>query len=217
MVECSFTTQMILGSSPVAVTWTSDFAPVPCKEFLDIQTNIELEFIRKRLRHMKRSYSQMTVQISTHNTAQSFGQWGQMVEYLLTSWLILCSIPLLVTKTSDFTCASSKEFDDIQATTECGFTLKCVRDMRSTYSQMNRQYKYWELSSVIWLHWRNGWVFVYELSDYRLVSSSSQLNFRFRAWFKQGVPQHSGNYKGRTHSETRRWHDNNIQSNAPYR
>ena len=30
--------------------------------------------------------------------------------------------------------ASSKEFLDIQATIECGFTLKCVRDMIKTYS-----------------------------------------------------------------------------------
>ena len=81
---------------------------------------------------MKRSYSQMTVQINTQNTAQSIGQGGQMVDYFFTNWVILCSIPLLVTTTSDFTCASSKEFDDIQATVECGFTLKCVRDMRST-------------------------------------------------------------------------------------
>ena len=34
---------------------------------------------------------------------------------------------------SDFTPASSKEFLDIQATIECGFTLKRVRDMTRTY------------------------------------------------------------------------------------
>ena len=31
---------------------------------------------------------------------------------------------------------TSKEFLDIQATIECGFTLKCVRDMIRTYSQV---------------------------------------------------------------------------------
>ena len=35
---------------------------------------------------------------------------------------------------SDFAPASSKEFLDIQATVECGFTLKRVRDMTRTYS-----------------------------------------------------------------------------------
>ena len=32
---------------------------------------------------------------------------------------------------------SSKEFLDIQANIECGFTLKHVRDMTRTYSQLN--------------------------------------------------------------------------------
>ena len=31
---------------------------------------------------------------------------------------------------------SSKEFFDIQATIECGFTLECVHDMIKTYSQL---------------------------------------------------------------------------------
>ena len=36
---------------------------------------------------------------------------------------------------SDFTSASSKKLLDIQATIECGFTLKRVRHMIRTYSQ----------------------------------------------------------------------------------
>ena len=36
--------------------------------------------------------------------------------------------------TSDFTPPSSKEFLDIQATIECGFTLKRVRGITRTYS-----------------------------------------------------------------------------------
>ena len=36
---------------------------------------------------------------------------------------------------NNFAPASSKEFLDIQATVECGFTLKRVRDMTRTYSQ----------------------------------------------------------------------------------
>ena len=38
--------------------------------------------------------------------------------------------------TSPFAPASTKEFLDIQATIECGFTLKRVRDMTRTYSQI---------------------------------------------------------------------------------
>ena len=45
------------------------------------------------------------------------------------------------TQTSDFASASSKEFLDIQATTECGLTLKYVYDMTRTYSLFYKAYK----------------------------------------------------------------------------
>ena len=38
--------------------------------------------------------------------------------------------------------APSKEFLDIQATTECGITVKWVHNMRRIYSQMYRTDKY---------------------------------------------------------------------------
>ena len=63
-----------------------------------------------------------------------------------------------------------------------------------------------------WQVWLNGWVFVYELSGCEFESSCSHLNFRFRACFEQGVPWDSGNYRVWIHSETRTWHDKNIQS-----
>ena len=37
-------------------------------------------------------------------------------------------------ETSDIAPISSKDFLDIQATIECDFTLKCVRDMIRTYN-----------------------------------------------------------------------------------
>ena len=94
---------------------------------------------------------------------------------------------------------------------ECGFTLKRVRDMIKTYSQMHRTDKYSQHSSIIWPAWLNGWVFVYELSGCGFESSCSHFTFRFRACFEQGVPWHSGNYRVWIHSETRTWHDKNIQ------
>ena len=95
---------------------------------------------------------------------------------------------------------------------ECGLTLKRVRDMTRTYSQMHRTDKYSEHSSIIWPVWPNGWVFVYELSGSRFESSCSHLNLSFRACFEQGVPWNSGNYRVWIHSETCMWHDKNIQS-----
>ena len=50
---------MVVGSSPVAVASSSDFAPALNKEFLDIQANIECGFTLKRVRDMTRTYSQM--------------------------------------------------------------------------------------------------------------------------------------------------------------
>ena len=50
--------------------------------------------------------------------------------------MVLVSSPVAVTSPSDFAPASSKEFLDIQATIECGFTLKCVREMTRTYSYL---------------------------------------------------------------------------------
>ena len=70
--------------------------------------------------------------------------------------VVVGSNPVAVTSPSDFAPASSKEFLDIQATIECGFTLKCVRDMIKTYSQMHRTDKYSQHSSIIWPAWLNG-------------------------------------------------------------
>ena len=46
-----------MGSSPVAVFWTSDFVPVSSKEFPDIQETIERGFTLKSLRDIIRTYS----------------------------------------------------------------------------------------------------------------------------------------------------------------
>ena len=56
-------------------------------------------------------------------------------------------------------------------------------------------------------------MFVYEPNHSRFESSCSHLTFWFRAWFEQGVPWHSDNYRVWIHSETRTWHDKNIQLN----
>ena len=46
--------------------------------------------------------------------------------------------------------ASSQKLLDIQATIECGFTLKSVREMIRTYSLKHHTEKYSQDSSVIW-------------------------------------------------------------------
>ena len=46
---------MVVGSNPVAVTETSDPAPVSSKEFFDIQANIECGFNLKHVRDVIRT------------------------------------------------------------------------------------------------------------------------------------------------------------------
>ena len=45
-----------------------------------------------------------------------------------------------------------------------------------------------------------------------VIEQVNHFTFRFRAYFEQGVPWHSGNYRVWIHSEMRTWHDENIQS-----
>ena len=67
-------------------------------------------------------------------TTTSFvNERSSMSVRLRTKWLWF-RIPLLSLKTSDITPVLSKEFLDLQATTEHRFTLKRVRDMIITYS-----------------------------------------------------------------------------------
>ena len=106
---------------------------------------------------------------------------------------------------------------DIQATIECGFTLKRVLDMIRLYSQMHRTDKSSQRSSIICSVWLNGWVFTYELSGCGFESPCSHLNFRFRPCFKKRFPWHSDNYRVWIHSEMGTYNDKNIQSNAPYK
>ena len=59
--------------------------------------------------------------------------------------------------------------------------------------------------------WLNGSLFVNKLSGCGFASRCSYLKFRYCTCFEQGVPWHSRNYKVWIHSETRTWHDNNVQ------
>ena len=55
-------------------------------------------------------------------------------------------------------------------------------------------------------------MFVYELSGCGFESRCSHLIFRYGACFEQGVPWHSGNCRVWIRSQTRTWHDKNIQT-----
>ena len=82
-----------------------------------------------------------------------------------------------------------------------------VASSKDTFGGSGNWASYWQ-RNIIWL---NGWVFVYELSGCGFKSNCSHLNFIFCTCFDQGVPWHSGNCRVWIHSETRTWHDKNIQ------
>ena len=92
------------------------------------------------------------------------------------------------------------------------FTLKRVRDMIRTSSQMHRTDRYSQHSSIIWPVELNRWVFVHELSGREFEYRCSHLDFRYRVCFEHGVRWHSGNYKVWIYFETRTWHDKHIQA-----
>ena len=60
----------------------------------------------------------------------------------------------------------------------------------------------------------NAWVFVYELSGCGFECPCSNLKFRYRTCYEEGVPWHSEKYRPWIHSETCTGHENKIQSNA---
>ena len=55
-------------------------------------------------------------------------------------------------------------------------------------------------------------MFVYVLSSCGFQFRCCHINFRYRSCLEQEVPWHSGNYRVKIHSETCKWHNNNIQS-----
>ena len=150
------TGEMTVCSYHVKYTFQSGSTLYSCLNFKELLA-IECGFTLKRVRDMIRTYSQMhrTDKYSQHSSIiWPVWQNGSVFVCELSGCGFESSCSHL--KTSDFAPASSKEFLDIQATIECGFTLKRVRDMIKTYSQMHRTDKYSQHSSIIWAVWLNG-------------------------------------------------------------
>ena len=70
MFECPFKNEVVLGSSPVAFTFPSDFAHAIGKKFFHIQATIECGFTLNHVCDMTRTCSQMhrTDKYSEHNS-----------------------------------------------------------------------------------------------------------------------------------------------------
>ena len=100
---------------------------------------------------------------------------------------------IAVTKTSDFSPASSNDMFNIHTTKDCWLRLKFERHMTKTYNEMHSKDKYSHLSSIIWWLGSNGGVFVYELYGCGFEINYSYINFRFGSCFEQQDGQHWDN------------------------
>ena len=74
------------------------------------------------------------MQISTHNSAELFNQFWQMVEGTFTNLVVLDSSRVVFAQIWDIVHISRKQFFDNQENTKCGLTLKCVSDLMIAYS-----------------------------------------------------------------------------------
>ena len=63
--------------------------------------------------------------------------------------MVVGSSQVAVTYTSDLMPAFKKDFADIQATIECGFTLKRIGDMIKIQNKMGRTDRYSQQFSII--------------------------------------------------------------------
>ena len=206
-----------MGSSKLPVTSTWDLLSVSSKESFDIHATVDCGFTLKRVRDMTRTYRQMQC-TDKYSQLSSIIWSGRPSGWTFLYEVICCGFESSCTHLNfRFQICFEQGVFDIQATIECGFTLKRVHDMTRTYTHMHCTDKDPHLSSIIWSVWPNGWTFVYEVSRCGFESSCSNLSFRFRACFEQAILWHLGNYRVWIHSEMRTWHDKNIQSNALYR
>ena len=73
-------------------------------------------------------------------------------------------------------------------TIECRFTLKLVRDIIITYSQMHRTDQFPLHNSIIKPVWLNGWVFDYELSGCRFESRCCHSKYLSCLYFNNIIP-----------------------------
>ena len=152
--------------------------------------------------------------ISTHNTAQSFVPIWQIVECSLTKYVVVGSSPIAGTSKSDIAPVLSIDISYQQANIELRFTLKCVRYMMITYSQIILTGKTSQLSSIMWSVWPNGWVFVYKISGYGFQSLCIHLNLWYRFCYEQGARWSSGKHRVWIHCEMHTWDVDNRRSKA---
>ena len=162
------------------------------KDFLDIEANYGLWIHWKSRRWYCKKQSNaphrsvLTAQI---NNLDSLAKWLNFD--LRRNWLWV-RISLLSLKPQIWRLLWARSFLTFRQTIMCGSTLKLVRDMLITYSQMNRTCKYSHHSSIILPAGLNDWVFIYQVSGCGFECRCCHLNLRYGAFLEEGVPWQSG-------------------------
>ena len=132
--------------------------------------------IQYRYETLQKHTVKYTIRRRSHNTTQSFGKLGYMVECSLK--FVPCSdLNFRYCPCSKKTCPwpSGKLTMKLQSIQVC--------DMTKTYSQIHYTDKFSQHSSITWTVWLNGWMFTYKLSCCRFRSCYSNLNVQFLLTF----------------------------------
>ena len=119
----------------------------------------------------------------------SFAKW--LIVPLRTKWLWV-RISLLSLKLEIWHLLRTRSCLTFNQTVVRGFTLKLVRDMIITYSQIHRADKYSQHSSIIFPVCLNGSVFLIVQSGCEFEHRCFLLSFRYCTCNEEGVPRHSG-------------------------
>ena len=150
---------------------------------LTLKQTIECGFMLRLVHDMMITYNQM-------QHADKYSQHSTIIwPVWLNGWVFIqessgCGF------TSDMVPASSKEFLAFRQTTECGFNLKLVRDMITTYNQVQHTDKYskqlnhlaslakW-LSVCLWTKWLWVWILLLslKLQIWHLLRARNSLTF----------------------------------------
>ena len=83
MIKCSFMNYVVVGSSPVVLTYISDFSPLSNKELPDIQVTVDCRFTLKHVLETIRTYSPM------HHT-NKYSKYSSVIRSVLVNgWMFV--------------------------------------------------------------------------------------------------------------------------------
>ena len=187
-----------------------------CEEFLEIYVIVEFKFTLKVVRDMIRIYSQMYhTDKYSHHSSINWPVWlnAWVFAYELSACVLKSRFIILIFRFCD--CFGQEGFWN-SPNIDCEFSLKCIPVMIRTCSKMLRTGKYSQHNSISWLVGENGWLYIYELSEFQSKSRCSHLIFTFCLCFEEVILRHSVNYIVYIHCKTSNLHDKNIQSNKLY-